>query len=739
MPSRADIEAGRAFVRLFLKNDMSKQLVRSLNNAKKQLRSFGQSTTAMGKQLAAVGVAGAAPFALSARTFASFDDAMREVAGVTQATGEDFGRLTAKAKELGASTSYTANQVALLMAELGRAGFEPRQIEGMTGAVLALSRATKTEASQSAGIMAAALRQFNLEAGDAARVADVLTAGANKSFNTLESIGDALTYAGPIASDFNMSLEDTVAILGTLGNVGIQGSNAGTAIRRMLTLTGADAQRLQKIFGVSFVDAAGNARPLVESLQDVADATKGMGTAERSAKFKDAFGILGITGASALSKNITGARELRRAIGEAGGTAKKTADMMDSGLGGAGRVLMSALEGVQIAVGEALAPVLSDLAKRVTNIAQFTIEWVKANKGLVVAVAATAVGVTAFGVALIGVGTAAAVMSVALGGLASIAGAVLSPVGLVTAAVVGAAAAFLKWSEAGQAVYQSLSLNFGKLLAWVQEVFGAITDAMSAGDMQLAAEVMWAGIKVAWTKGIGWVLGMWGEVAFGVLDTCNFLWTEMIDGFWGAVDQIVDSWKWLEKSFAKGIGWVMAKLQGLDPDEVMANLDQDYGRQREGRDAGRAARDKANQEAADKRYAASEAARQEWTRDAEDELEEARKKLAAAIAKTRRAPQTSGDSAPVGGDSSATGARPTTGTSPSVASHGVALTATYSAAAARISGFQPGGGPEEKMAGGIAAIDDNTKQMIAMFGSLLGQGEVMKSLYERFLAGWRVR
>jgi TP901 family phage tail tape measure protein len=149
--------------------------------------------------------------------------------------GSQLESLRNTAKKLGATTSYSASEVASLMTELGRAGFKPDQIERMTAAVMNMARATGTDATQASGIMAATIRQFGMEAGDATRVADGLTAAANKSFNTVESLGEALSYAGPVAADANMSLEETLAILGTLGNVGIQGSEAGTAMRRLLT------------------------------------------------------------------------------------------------------------------------------------------------------------------------------------------------------------------------------------------------------------------------------------------------------------------------------------------------------------------------------------------------------------------------------------------------------------------------------------------------------------------------
>ena len=138
-----------------------------------------------------LGTAAAAPLAGSVAIFSNFDDAMRGVAAITQATGSQLESLRNTAKKLGATTSYSASEVASLMTELGRAGFKPEQIEKMTAAVMNMARATGTDATQASGIMAATIRQFGMEAGEATRVADGLTAAANKSFNTVESLGEA--------------------------------------------------------------------------------------------------------------------------------------------------------------------------------------------------------------------------------------------------------------------------------------------------------------------------------------------------------------------------------------------------------------------------------------------------------------------------------------------------------------------------------------------------------------------
>ena len=281
MAGRGDISAGRAFVELYVK---SAQFTSQLSAMSAKWQKFGADLQAMGRTIATAGALSLLPIGLATKRFAEFDDQMRTVQAVSGSSAAELAKLTAKARQLGAETSFTAVQVGELMAELGRAGFNAGEVDAMTAAVLNLARATGTDAKLSAGIMAASLRQFQMDSGEAGRVSDALTIAANKSFNSVETLGESLSYAGPVAAQFGMSIEDTLAILGGLGNVGIQGSNAGTAVRRLLTITGAEAAKLKDIFGVNFVDAAGNARPLVDTLEEVNAATKGLGTAARAAR-----------------------------------------------------------------------------------------------------------------------------------------------------------------------------------------------------------------------------------------------------------------------------------------------------------------------------------------------------------------------------------------------------------------------------------------------------------------------
>lgn len=414
--ARADVQAGKAFVTVYAKRD---QLTRGLQAAKADVNKFGADMIRMGAQIAAATAAIAAPVAFATKTFADFDDAMRAVGAVSQATTEQLKSMTDVAKMLGATTSFTAVQVAQLMTELGRAGFKPDQINAMTGAVMDMARATGTDATLASGIMAASIRQFSLDATDATRVADVLTKAANATFNSVESLGEALKYAGPVAAELGLSLEDTVAILGTLGNVGIQGSEAGTALRRLGVISAATGEKLKEIFDINNIDATGELKPLVQIMDEIGRSIENLPTAEKVTKMNEAFGLLGITSASVLTRTAGSTADLARELKNADGTAAKAAKNMDAGLGGAIRIILSAVEGLQIALGKALSGSIQRVTDTMTALISRATEWVAANEDTVTTLAAVTLATGVFGSTLIGLGVAAKVAAIGFGVLIS--------------------------------------------------------------------------------------------------------------------------------------------------------------------------------------------------------------------------------------------------------------------------------------------------------------------------------
>jgi TP901 family phage tail tape measure protein len=226
------IRAGRAFVELFADDSM---LIRTLKHAEAYVVKFGNHLKAIGQRLMTLGLALMVPFAGSIKTFAAFDDMMRAVKAAVSATEKEFESLTAKAKLLGRTTSFTAIQVAAAMLELARAGFSPKNIDVAIAALLDLARATGTDLALATQIAVNSMYSFELTATEMTRVCDVMVAAANGAAMTLEDLGSSMSYCAPIAKEYGMTLEDTCKIIGALSNYGIKASQAGTTFRRILT------------------------------------------------------------------------------------------------------------------------------------------------------------------------------------------------------------------------------------------------------------------------------------------------------------------------------------------------------------------------------------------------------------------------------------------------------------------------------------------------------------------------
>jgi TP901 family phage tail tape measure protein len=465
--------------------------------AERRLRQFGARVQNIGRTAFAAGFGGLAATALPISQLIAFDDAIRMTGAVSQATDAQLEQMRNTALELGRTTSFTAAQVANLMGELGKAGFSPDEIDSMTAAVLNLSRASGTDATMSAGIMAATLRQFSLGAEHATRVADVLTLAANATFNSVDQLGEALSYAGPVAADLGMSLEDTVAILGTLGNVGIQGSNAGTALRRLGTITAAEADKMRQLFGVEFLDAAGNLRPLVQVMGELANATNNLPAGERIAKMNDAFGLLGITGATVMANTATETQRLSEQLKNAGGVAEQTAASMDAGPGGVWRRFTSAIEGAAIAIGTALAPMLEQFGGWITaTVGQLT-EWIGMNQHVIVSIVKLTAAVFAGGVALIAVAKIITATSVVVGVLGAAVGLMLNPWISVPVILMAAGAAILYSTGTLQEMAAALTEMFGPAY---DQVVAMLKSGDFEGAIELALSAAGAALRIGMIK-----------------------------------------------------------------------------------------------------------------------------------------------------------------------------------------------------------------------------------------------
>lgn len=581
-----NVRAGRAFVELML--DQTK-LERGLKSAQAKLRNFGNSMMGVGQNMVTVATLAAAPLAYATKTFADFDDQMRMLKAVTGATEQQFKSLTEVAERLGRTTSFTAKQVAEGMTALGRMGFSPKEIEAAIPAVLNLSRATGTELSEAAEIAANNMRVFGIESSKMSSVADILTATANGSAQTLTDLAEDLKMAGPQAAAADDSITNVSAALGVLANMGIKGSLAGTALRKAYSqFANTKIQAKLKAMGIATTDANGNLRSMPEIMTEVAKAMASMPTAQRLGFAEEIFDLRGSLAGLQLGGNIDQLEEFIKKLQTVNGTAAQTAEEMDSGIGGAFRIFMSAVEGCQIAIGRIIGEALGPYIKRMSDVLTKVAEWIAAHKSVVITAAKVIVGLLAAGAVLITLGLAFKAAAFAVGTLSTaftiLKVAVLAPIAAVKglmaiftalkaamigvkvvalamwsaisspAVLVGAALGVLiavvwkltgAWDICTDSV-KGMASDFKTAFSGIKEVVGktweVIKIALASGDLAGAVKVGLSALKVVWLQGLfplkkawfslkNFLADSWTIMIFSILKGAAHFWYGMIYGF----------------------------------------------------------------------------------------------------------------------------------------------------------------------------------------------------------------
>lgn len=530
MPGNAGaIRAGRAFVELFA--DDSK-LVRGLKRAQMKIRAFGAGLQSTGTRLLSMGTAAAAPFAAAIGVFTRFSDRMAEVRAITGANENEFARLEATAKKLGRTTSFTASQVAEGMKFLGMAGFNTEQILAGIPAVLDLARAGAVDLGLAADIASDVGSAFGMTADQIGHLADVMAKTATSANTSVEMMGESFKFVAPVARSAGQSLEETAAAIGILGNNGIKASMAGTDLKNILSLLANKAKSSLAKFGVSTSDAAGNMRPLLDVMNDIGRATRGLSQSERLAFFMETFGK--ISGKSAILLADAGQQidDMRGKLAQADGAARKAAKTMDANIGGAFRALMSAAEGVAIEIGNALAPTIQEWAKGLTGAAQFISKLVKNNKEFFVAAGKVVAIVIGLGAALLTLGILLKGAALAFGTLAAIAsgvgtalgvigtalGAILSPMGLVIAGLGALVLAFVRSSGGIRGAWENvtsfLATAWHKTISFLSSMWDGFTSLVRDSWKATVDFLIRFGrvLQTAWQKTIDTLGGLFGRL-----------------------------------------------------------------------------------------------------------------------------------------------------------------------------------------------------------------------------------
>ncbi|CDK90763.1 phage tail protein [Escherichia coli] len=468
------------------------------------------------------------------------------------------------------------------------AGFTPQAIQAALPGVLNMALAGGVELGETADIGSNILTQFNLTADQMDRVGDTLTAAFTRTNTDLRALGETMKYTGPVAAKLGISLEEAAAMAGMLANNGLRGSDAGTAMRaslsRLASPPKAAADALKEL-GVSVADARGKMRPMEDVLLDLYKATQKYGQVDQVSFFKDIAGeeafvglqtLVAAAGSGELQK-LT--RELQGARGEADRVAKVMADNLDGDL----KNLDSAWEGLRIRISDlvdgplrSVTQWLTRVLEKITSLAQahpvLTRQLLIAG-GALLAMTATvgslslAIGVLAGPLAKLRLGFSLLTGSMnavrllpALWGmvtgsvslLGGAIGALFSPVGLIVAALAGAAVLIWKYWDPIRAFFAGVFSGIMERLTPLRETFerfGPVFDAIGSGISQV----------FNWFKSLLSPM----ESSKETLDKCTSAGEIFGNVLGGALQLVLTPAKMLLDTLA----WILEKL-GVLPDEA---------------------------------------------------------------------------------------------------------------------------------------------------------------------------
>ncbi|MBT0375249.1 phage tail tape measure protein [Morganella morganii subsp. morganii] len=526
------------------------QLRRSAEQEKRMAAAKGsyQKTMDVRNKMAGTGAAamatGGASLYASKKFLApgyEFETGMSKVQALTRLdkNSDEYKALRGQARELGATTAFTANEVAQGQAFYAMAGFKPEQIQNAMKGTLSMSLAGDIDLATTADIGSNILTGFKLNSDEMNRVSDTLVATFTRSNTNLNMLGDTMKYVAPVASGLGVDLETAAVAAGKLGDAGIQGSMAGTSLRSILGRLAEPpkqaADALEEL-GIKTRDAKGNLRELPEILTELDKKTKKMGTAQRAGYFKHIAGEEAFSALSVLTEQA-GKGELQKMIAEvkaAKGEAQKVADTMTDNLDGDIKNLVSAWEDVGIQIFGGVDSPLRSISKSVTEIIGKVGEWTKRNPELT----NTLTKITlALGVVLT-VGGAIVLMLAAMLGPMAMLKLSMSVLGIKGAGAFGLLAKGIKFVSLalfgmGKALLTNPIFLIGAVIAGVAYLIYKNWDSIAAFFKNLWADVVRI-FSSAWDSISAYFSSMWTSIS----NACSAAWswiTRVVTGAWDAI------------------------------------------------------------------------------------------------------------------------------------------------------------------------------------------------------------
>ncbi len=330
-----------------------------------KLQTVGDTISGVGTKLLPVTGAVVAAGTASVKTAADFESAMSKVSAVSGATGSDLDALSAKAREMGSKTKFSASEAAEAMNYMAMAGWKTEDMLGGIEGVMNLAAASGENLATTSDIVTDALTAFGLSASDSGHFADVLAAASSNANTNVSMMGETFKYCAPIAGSLGFSVEDTAEAIGLMANAGIKSTQAGTSLRTIMTNLSGDVKICGSSIGevtVATTNADGSMRDLSDILADCRTAFAGLTESEKASAAESLVGKNAMSGFLALmNASDADVEKLSGAIDGCNGAAQSMADTMNDNLEGQLTILKSQLQELAISFGEILLPAVKNI------------------------------------------------------------------------------------------------------------------------------------------------------------------------------------------------------------------------------------------------------------------------------------------------------------------------------------------------------------------------------------------
>jgi len=533
MASAHGIRAGAAYVELFADDS---RLARGLKRAQKRLKAFGRASREIGSRLMAAAGVAAMPLLAGVKIFADFEAQMANVATMLDEPEKHMDAFRKGVRDMSVEFGESTETLTGGLYDILSASIPAAKALDVLAVAAKAGKAGISDTATAADAITTVLNAYGLSADKAGDVSDWLFSVVKRGKTTFAELAPSIGTVATIASSAGVSLDEVGASLATMTRNGVQTGAAVTALNSIIATflkPTAEAAEYAKELGFEMSSAT------LES-EGLAGVFKRISQLPADAVAKLFPNIRALKGVLPALKNMQGFGEDMAAMaGRAGATDKAFAKIAKT-LSFAFAQVKQAGVAALAAVGEALSDTVGRAVAFSKRWLKYVRELVEKNQALVVAAAKVIAIVGLVGGALVAAGTAASMIAFAFGGFAtilgvvgsalglmiSIIGAVLSPVAWVVAAVVGLGAVILYVTGAGGKALDWLGEKFRVLGAQMGALKTGICRALAAGDIGLAADILWKYLKMKWQEGIHALTTMWIGLKQTVLD----VWTQATYG-----------------------------------------------------------------------------------------------------------------------------------------------------------------------------------------------------------------